>query len=67
VLEPPLRLPTTGIARLLTAGLLPPRLREAFGLPWDAAHEARLAALCTSARALRGAGPGTLDARSRAR
>jgi uncharacterized protein (DUF2236 family) len=67
VLEPPLRLPTTGIARLLTAGLLPPRLREAFGLAWDAAHEARLAALCASARALRGAAPGTLDAGSKAR
>jgi uncharacterized protein (DUF2236 family) len=53
VLDPPLRLPIGGIARLVTAGLLPPRLRRAFGLAWDERQEARLAALCASARALR--------------
>jgi uncharacterized protein (DUF2236 family) len=53
VLEPAVSLPVTGIARILTAGLLPPRLREAFGLPWDAARQARLDAWSASARALR--------------
>src|SRR5262245_27805000 len=57
VLAPPLRLPITGVARLVTAGLLPPHLREAFGLTWDARQETRLAALCESARALRADAP----------
>ena len=64
VLDPPLRLPVTGLARLVTAGLLPARLRAAFGLAWDARQEARLAALCASARALRArAAPATAEAR----
>jgi uncharacterized protein (DUF2236 family) len=53
VLDPPVRLPIAGVARLVTAGLLPPRLRGAFGLAWDAEREARLAALAASSRALR--------------
>jgi uncharacterized protein (DUF2236 family) len=53
VLEPPLRLPATRVVKLLTAGLLPERLREAFGLAWDAEQEAQLDALAASARALR--------------
>ncbi|TFG94826.1 MAG: DUF2236 domain-containing protein, partial [Myxococcales bacterium] len=46
VLDPPLRLPATGVARLVTAGLLPAPLRESFGLAWDAARERRLEDLC---------------------
>jgi uncharacterized protein (DUF2236 family) len=57
VLDPPLRLPATGLARLVTAGLLPARLREAFGLAWDERREARLQELCASARALRAGAP----------
>ena len=64
VLDPPVRLPVTGVVRLVTAGLLPPRLREAFGLAWDAGRERRLADLCASARALRA---GSLDAPAKAR
>jgi uncharacterized protein (DUF2236 family) len=67
VLDPPLRLPATGVARLVTAGLLPVRLREAFGLAWDAARERRLEELCASARALRAAAAGSVDAPSKAR
>ncbi len=67
VLDPPLRLPATGVARLVTAGLLPARLREAFGLAWDAARERRLEELCASARALRAAAAGSVDAPSKAR
>lgn len=33
--------PALPLQRLATAGLLPPRLRELFGLPWDAARERR--------------------------
>jgi uncharacterized protein (DUF2236 family) len=65
VLDPPLRLPATGVARLVTAGLLPARLREPFGLAWDAARERRLTELCASARALRA--PGSLDGSRKAR
>lgn len=64
VLDPPVRLATTGVARLVTAGLLPPRLREAFGLAWDALRERRLSELCRSARALRAR---SLDAPAKAR
>ncbi len=67
VLAPPQRLPAAGVARLVTAGLLPPRLREAFGLPWDDARERRLEDLCASARAMRAPAPGSLDALRKAR
>jgi uncharacterized protein (DUF2236 family) len=43
--------------RLVTAGLLPARLRDAFGLTWDAESAARLEALTASVRALRSARP----------
>jgi len=43
--------------RLITAGLLPARLRDAFGLAWDAESAARLEALTASVRALRSARP----------
>lgn len=36
--------------RLITTGLLPPRLREGFGLDWDADSAARFEALCFSVR-----------------
>jgi uncharacterized protein (DUF2236 family) len=39
--------------RLITTGLLPPRLREAFGLAWDEVSAARLEALTASVRGLR--------------
>jgi uncharacterized protein (DUF2236 family) len=67
VLDPPLRLPATGVARLVTAGLLPARLRESFGLAWDATRELRLSDLCASARALRAPAAGSLDASGKAR
>jgi uncharacterized protein (DUF2236 family) len=70
VLDPPVRLPITGVVGLLTAGLLPPRLREDFGLAWDAEREARLEALAASSRALRASGGGPappLDGSAKAR
>jgi len=54
VLDPPAELGAARMARSITAGLLPPRLREGFGLVWDARREARLAALVASVRSLRG-------------
>jgi uncharacterized protein (DUF2236 family) len=54
VLEPAAALAGAGRLRLLTSGLLPPRLREGFGLSWDDASAAKLEALCASVRALRG-------------
>src|SRR5690606_3974453 len=33
--------PALPLQRLATAGLLPPRLRELYGLPWDAGRERR--------------------------
>lgn len=46
---PPLLRAVMPIARLLTAGLLPPRVRAAFGLPWDASRERRFrAVLCVT-------------------
>ena len=56
VLDPPRPLPGGSLFRLVTAGLLPPRLRDAFGLRWDDEHEARLRALAEAARALRAQG-----------
>lgn len=42
-----------GMLRLMTGALLPPRLREAFGLRWDEARAQRFEALCASVRSLR--------------
>jgi uncharacterized protein (DUF2236 family) len=55
VLHPPAQLEAGPVARSITAGLLPPRLREAYGLEWDAGREAQLEALVASVRSLRGA------------
>jgi uncharacterized protein (DUF2236 family) len=38
---------------LITTGLLPTRLREAFGLAWDDVSAARLESLTASVRGLR--------------
>ena len=57
VLEPAAALAGAGRLRLITAGLLPARLREGFGLAWDEASAAKLAALSASVRALRSAAP----------
>jgi uncharacterized protein (DUF2236 family) len=58
LLDAPRPLPGAGLFRLVTAGLLPAALRDAFGLRWDAAREARLQSLADAARALRAqAGP----------
>jgi DNA-binding transcriptional LysR family regulator len=54
VLEAPADPGAARMARSITAGLLPPRLREAFGLAWDAECEARLDALVESVHSLRG-------------
>jgi len=43
--------------RLVTAALLPERLREEFGLPWDDEAAARYAALSDSVRRLRATAP----------
>jgi len=42
-----------GPVRAITAALLPPRLREGFGLAWSPEREARYAALARSVRSLR--------------
>jgi uncharacterized protein (DUF2236 family) len=53
VLTPPPGLPDTGHVRLITAALLPPRLRDDFGLRYDARQRARFEALVESVRRLR--------------
>lgn len=53
VLQPPASVSDARKLRLITTGLLPPKLREAFGLPWDEASTARLEALTASVRGLR--------------
>jgi len=67
LLDPPRPLPGGSLFRLVTAGMLPPRLREAFGLGWDEAREARLDALARSARALRGERRPALDSPDKGR
>ena len=46
-----------GPVRGLTAALLPPRLREAFGLAWDERRAERIERLAASVRALRARSP----------
>jgi uncharacterized protein (DUF2236 family) len=46
-----LRAPATRGVRLVTTGLLPPVLRERFGLPWSRANALEFAALSASQRA----------------
>jgi uncharacterized protein (DUF2236 family) len=53
VLHPPGGLGDSGTLRLLTTALLPPRLREAFSLPWDEERAGRFEALRASVRRLR--------------
>jgi uncharacterized protein (DUF2236 family) len=53
VLRPPGGFGDSGTLRMLTAALLPPRLREAFALPWDEARAARFDTLRASVRRLR--------------
>ena len=53
VVEPPVDAGTSRLARSITTGFLPDRLREAFGLPWDAVREGKLEALVAEVRALR--------------
>jgi len=53
VLDPVVPLPGTGLVRNLTAGLLPSRLRQAYGLAWDDSRAAQVEALSASVRALR--------------
>ena len=53
VLHPPGGLQGGGTLRLVTTALLPPRLREAFGLPWDAARSDRFEQLAGNVRRLR--------------
>ena len=53
VLDPVVPLPGIGLVRNLTAGLLPSRLRQAYGLAWDDSRAAQVEALSASVRALR--------------
>jgi uncharacterized protein (DUF2236 family) len=57
VLDPPVRVAGSGFIRNLTAALLPPRLRDAFGLAWDDERAARVEALTASVRSLRASSP----------
>lgn len=65
VLDPAVRVPGQRRVADLTAALLPPRLREAFGLDWDEERARRVERLVASVRALRveAAGGRDLDAR----
>jgi uncharacterized protein (DUF2236 family) len=56
VLAPPGGLSDGGRVRLITAALLPERLRDAFGLAFGEPERARFEALCGSVRSLRGKG-----------
>src|SRR5262249_6210205 len=67
LLDAPRVPPGAGLFRLVTAGLLPPALRDAFGLRWDAAREARLQSLADSARSLRAQALPPLDSHRKGR
>ena len=54
VVSPPVRSPMTGTVRILTAALLPERLRDAFDLPMSARHRERFHELTEHVRSLRG-------------
>jgi uncharacterized protein (DUF2236 family) len=60
VLKPPGGTANAKLMRILSAALLPERLRAAYGLDWGAEKAARFAALVGSVRGLRGR-PGALD------
>jgi uncharacterized protein (DUF2236 family) len=53
VLQPPGGGANARLVRLLSAALLPERLRRAYGLDWGPEKEARFAGLAASARRLR--------------
>ncbi len=57
VLDPPATPLGRRVLRDLTTWLLPPRIRESFGLAWDAERERRVAALRESVCALRRGAP----------
>jgi uncharacterized protein (DUF2236 family) len=69
------RIPAVQLVSLATAGLLPPSLRERFGIDWSAWHQSRFKAVCALSRAsgpllppgLRVAGPHYLRWRARTR
>jgi uncharacterized protein (DUF2236 family) len=63
----PLRRPAGEAAKLLTAGLLPPRLREELGLGWGAGRERLTAAAATLGRTVLPAVPDLLRLFPRAR
>ena len=54
------RLPAMRQTNLVTAGLLPPQLRERFGIRWTFAKEAELRVLAAASRAVTPLLPGTL-------
>src|SRR5207249_721854 len=49
---PPVLRPVLAVHRLATVGLLPPVIREGFGLSWSPAQERRLDALAAAVRAM---------------
>jgi uncharacterized protein (DUF2236 family) len=56
VLSPPLAAlvaPLSGVNRTLTIGLLPPHLREAYGLTWTSRDDRRLGRTVKAVRAVR--------------
>lgn len=57
---PPLLGPAVRWASFFSLGLMPPRLRAAFGFPWSSADERRLRALAGLARQLRSLTPDAL-------
>lgn len=59
VLAPPVKLAGQRRVGDLTAALLPPRLREAFGLAWDAERAQRVEEMVASVHALRREGAAT--------
>ena len=61
VLNPPGGVVPASLVQSITAALLPPRLREAFGLTWDETRSVRVDALVASVRVLR-LKPGSVDA-----
>jgi uncharacterized protein (DUF2236 family) len=46
------RIPAARGMKLATVGMLPPTLRERFGLPWGRSKERQLRAICAASRAL---------------
>ena len=57
---PALRRPALEAVNLAVLGLLPPRVRDLYGLPWDPAREAAFRALCASLKATARITPGRI-------